>query len=85
VGDAVLMVIVVGEMYPHRVIWVLDAFWGKVCVVEPVFVCPFCDAPAWRSRYVLWWHMHGCICQLKQQEAPLAVRGDVWAEVAAPR
>jgi hypothetical protein len=32
VGKTVLMVIVVGLVCPHRVIWVLDAFWGKVCV-----------------------------------------------------
>lgn len=78
------MVIVVGGMYPHRVIWVLGAFVGKVVLLEPVYVCPFCDAPAWRSRYVFWWHMHECLCKVKQQDALVEVRGDVWAEVAAP-
>jgi hypothetical protein len=36
-----------------------------------MFTCPFCDAPAWRTRYMLWKHIHECL-RKKQQYNPTA-------------
>ncbi|MCW3996016.1 MAG: hypothetical protein NWE98_07705 [Candidatus Bathyarchaeota archaeon] len=35
-------------------------------MTQPLFTCPFCDAPPWRTRYMLWKHMHECL-RKKQQ------------------
>ncbi|MCW3999459.1 MAG: hypothetical protein NWE93_04405 [Candidatus Bathyarchaeota archaeon] len=39
------------------------------------YKCPFCDeAPAWRTRYMLWKHMHQCLQRLKQvMEGPAPI------------
>ncbi|MGE5556008.1 MAG: hypothetical protein ACM3UY_07095 [Methanocella sp.] len=33
---------------------------------QPIYECPFCDDSAWRSRYLLWRHIHECL--RKQQD-----------------
>ncbi|HSV48754.1 MAG TPA: hypothetical protein VLH35_00435 [Candidatus Acidoferrales bacterium] len=30
-------------------------------MAQPIYECPFCDAPAWRTRYTLWKHIHECL------------------------
>lgn len=36
---------------------------------QPMYECPFCDTSAWRTRMMLWKHMHECL-RRKQEYIP---------------
>ncbi len=56
------MLLVIGQRQSHIIICCAGALYGKVDdLAQPMFECPFCAAPAWRTRYMLWKHMHECM------------------------
>ncbi|NLF89053.1 hypothetical protein GX563_09555 [Candidatus Bathyarchaeota archaeon] len=30
-------------------------------MAQPIYSCPFCNHPPWRTRYMLWKHIHECL------------------------
>jgi hypothetical protein len=56
------MLLVVGFAQSHIVIRIVWPLYGKVVdLAQASFKCPFCDAPAWHTRLMLWKHLHMCI------------------------
>lgn len=50
--------------------------------MQPVFRCPFCKEPAFRTRYMLWRHMHECMQKKKQYEPTVGINQDDLAVVS---
>ncbi|MCW4003360.1 MAG: hypothetical protein NWE95_05550 [Candidatus Bathyarchaeota archaeon] len=51
-------------------------------MMQLVFRCPFCKAPAFRTRYMLWRHMHECMRKRKQDDPTVALNQNNLAVVS---